>query len=255
MNFSKWQLCIKNFDSRRDLATPGNHNQTLEFCVEYFIEQARLAIIEKDFFTIALSGGSTPKEILKLLTSEKYSHRVQWNKILFFFGDERSVPPDHPDSNYKMAMDCALKALNIPSQHIFRMVAETAAETNAQAYAKLIEEKVPNGQFDLITLGMGDDGHTASLFPHTEALKITNTLVTPNWVPQKKTSRMTFTYSCINQAHNICFFVLGKSKAAILKKVLQGPYTPLDYPSQKVGTISHKALWIVDNEASTELNI
>ncbi len=255
MSFSKWQPCIKSLDSRRDIALPGNHDQTIEFCVEYFIEQAKLAMLEKDFFTIALSGGSTPKAILKLLSSEKYAHRVNWNKILFFFGDERSVAPDHPDSNYKMAMDYALKAMNVPREHIFRMIAEANPAENAEAYAKLIEEKVPNGQFDLITLGMGDDGHTASLFPHTEALNTINTLVTTNFVPQKKTLRMTLTYPCINQAHSICFFVQGASKAQILKKVLQGPYVPNEYPSQKVGILTHKALWIVDDEAATELNI
>ena len=111
MSFSDWQKCIKDFDARRDIALPGNYDQTIEFCVEYFIEQARASVVEKGFFTVALSGGSTPKAILKLLSSEKYSHRLEWDKILFFFGDERSVAPEDPDSNYKMAMDCALKAL------------------------------------------------------------------------------------------------------------------------------------------------
>ena len=255
MSFSNWQKCIKSFDARRDIALPGDYDQTIEFCVEYFIEQARLSIIEKGFFTVALSGGSTPKAILKLLSSEKYSKRLEWDKILFFFGDERSVAPDNADSNYKMAMDCALKELAVPSDHIFRMVVESEPEANARAYEKLIEEKVPNSQFDLIMLGMGDDGHTASLFPHTAALEVDNKLVVANEVPQKQTLRMTFTYPCINQAHSICFFVLGKNKADILKDVLKGPYIPLEHPSQKIGTDKHKALWIVDQSASTQLEL
>lgn len=255
MNFSKWQACIKNFDARRNIAMPGSHEETIEFCVEYFIERAREAILEKDCFTVALSGGSTPKEILKLLASETYSHRVEWSKVLFFFGDERSVGPENADSNYKMAMDCALKSLKIDPSHIFRMVAEKDPEENAEAYAKLIEEKVPNSQFDLITLGMGDDGHTASLFPHTQALDVTNRLVVYNEVPQKQTHRMTFTYPCINQAHHICFFVLGEKKAPMLKEVLQGPYVPHEHPSQKIGTQTHKALWIVDQDAAKGLDL
>ena len=255
MNFSKWNSVIKNLDSRRDIAIPGDHEQTIHFCVDYFIEKAKKAILQNGFFSVALSGGSTPKEILKQLTLPENRKQVEWDKVLFFFGDERSVPPTDPESNYKMAMDCALKDLQIPSNHIFRMVAEKDPEENARAYEKIILEKVPNGQFDLITLGMGDDGHTASLFPHTDALKAKGVLVTANEVPQKQTLRMTFTYECINQAHNICFFVLGKGKANILPKVLQGDYTPLDYPSQKIGTESTKALWILDNESSTKLKI
>lgn len=255
MNFSKWQSCIKNLDARRNVALPGNHDQTIDFCVEYFIEQAKQAIVHKGFFTVALSGGSTPKAILTKLTLPENRDRVEWDKILFFFGDERSVGPDNPDSNYKMAMDYALKELQIPLDHIFRMVVEKDPDENAKKYEELILEKVPNAEFDLITLGMGDDGHTASLFPHTDALKVEHKLVTPNEVPQKQTLRMSFTYDCINQAHNICLFVLGKNKADILPKVLQGDYQPLEYPSQKVGTESHKALWILDNESSTHLKL
>lgn len=255
MNFSNWQSCIKDFDARRKIALPGDHDQTIDFCVDYFIDCAKKAIVEKGFFTIALSGGSTPKAILKKLSQDPYKNQVEWDKILFFFGDERSVPPDDPDSNYKMAMDYALKELKVPSNHIFRMVAEKDADENALKYEKLILEKVPNAQFDLITLGMGDDGHTASLFPHTKALKTTDKLVTPNDVPQKNTLRMTFTYTLINAAHEVCLFVLGKSKAGVLPKVLQGKYNPAEYPSQKIGTEHHKALWILDHEAATQLNL
>lgn len=255
MNFSNWQSCIKDFDARRRLALPGDQNKTLDFCVDYFIDRAKKAVVEKGFFTIALSGGSTPKAILKKLTEENFKKQIEWDKILFFFGDERSVPPDHPDSNYKMAMDYALTELKVPSEHIFRMVAEKDAEENAERYEKLILEKVPNAQFDLITLGMGDDGHTASLFPHTQALKVSDKLVTVNEVPQKKTSRMTFTYPLINDAHEVCLFVLGENKADVLPKVLQGKYNPLEYPSQKIGTDHRKALWILDQKATTQLNL
>lgn len=246
---------IKSLDSRRELALPGNYEETLTYCVEYFIQSANEAIKKKDFFTVALSGGSTPKAILKLLLTPEYKSRVDWQKVYFFFGDERSVAPDSPDSNYKMAMDTALTSLNIPQDHIFRMVAEEDGEKNAEHYAILISEKVPEGCFDLITLGMGDDGHTASLFPHTQALSVEDRWVTLNPVPQKNTTRMTLTYPIINRAHHICFFVLGSAKALVLPKVLQGEYQPLVYPSQKIGTETSKALWILDQDAATQVKV
>ncbi len=246
---------IIDLDARRQVVLPGDHDSTIDFCTHYFIDQAKQAIVEKGFFTIALSGGSTPKAILQKLSAPPYAEQVEWDKILFFFGDERCVPPDDKDSNYKMAMDNALEKLHVPSEHIFRMVAEKNAEENALAYEELIKEKVPNLQFDLITLGMGDDGHTASLFPHTDALKEEKSLVVVNEVPQKKTQRMTLSYPCINQAHQVCFFVLGDNKAEVLPKVLLGDYKPLDYPSQKIGTDCHKALWIVDQNAAAQLQL
>lgn len=253
MNSSDWRKCIKSFDARRNLALPGNLENTLNFCVEYFIDEVNKALLEKDFFTIALSGGSTPKAILNKLTEPQNASRVQWDRILFFFGDERNVPATHPDSNYKMAMDAALSHLKIPHNHIFRMQAENNLEEHAEQYEALITKHVPNAQFDLVTLGMGDDGHTASLFPHTDALKIHNRWVVANHIPQKHTERMTLTYSCINQAFNICFFVMGKGKASMVSQVLQGKYQPLEYPSQKIGTEQHPALWILDDEAASEL--
>ncbi len=255
MNYSEYNSVVRSLDAKRDLALPGNFDQTIDFCTQYLINQSQKAIVHKGFFTIALSGGSTPKAIFNKMKEEPFKSKVEWDKILFFFGDERCVPPDHPDSNYKMAVDTALKELKVPTEHIFRMVAEKDAKENAMAYQKLIEEKVPQSQFDLITLGMGDDGHTASLFPHTQALAETDKLVVVNQVPQKDTSRMTFTYPCINQAHKVCFFVLGKAKASILPHVLQGEYNPLKYPSQKVGSSAHKALWILDKEASSGLSL
>jgi 6-phosphogluconolactonase len=246
---------IHPFDERRKVALPGDYEETLTFCVEYFLQIAAEAIKQKDFFTVALSGGSTPKAILHLLTTPKYVHRVDWNKIYFYFGDERAVPPDHPESNYKMAMDTALKELKIPQKHIFRMKAENDGEKNAADYALKISENVPEGEFDLITLGMGDDGHTASLFPHTHALTTEDHWVVFNSIPQKSTNRMTFTYPLINKAHHICFFVLGSAKASIVPKVLAGKDQPLEYPSQKIGTKTNKALWIFDKEAATQLKL
>ncbi|MCH9633832.1 MAG: 6-phosphogluconolactonase [Chlamydiae bacterium] len=255
MSLDDIQKNIHSFDERRDLALAGDYEETLSFCVDYFLQKANEAIAKKGFFTIALSGGNTPKAILKKLTQPEHVSKVDWDKIYFFFGDERSVPPDHNDSNYKMVMDTALTLLDVPPENIHRMVAEIDGDTNAELYEKLIREKVPEGRFDLITLGMGDDGHTASLFPKTQALTIEDKWVVLNEVPQKETSRMTFTYPLINQAHNICFFVLGKGKEDRVASVLQGEYQPLLYPSQKIGTSQTHALWILDQDAATQLKL
>lgn len=244
---------IQSIDSRRDIIIPGDYDETLEFCVDYFIKIANEAIQDKGFFTVALSGGSTPKAIFNLLAKSENSFQIDWNLVHLYWGDERSVPPDNSDNNFYMAMQSGLGSLNIPSENIHRMCAESDIEKHADEYEQLIIDRVPNQRFDLVTLGMGGDGHTASLFPHTKALLEENRLVVANEVPQKNTMRMTLTYRCINQAHNICLFVLGAAKQETLAKVLQSPYQPEVFPSQKIGTESTKALWIVDQDAAARL--
>jgi 6-phosphogluconolactonase len=129
------------------------------------------------------------------------------------------------------------------------MKAETQIEENALAYEKLIKEKVSSGEFDLIMLGMGDDGHTASLFPHTHGLHTDGRWVIANYVPQKKTWRMTFTFDCINKGKNICLYVMGSKKEDMLARVLDEPYDPDQFPVQRVGTPDHKAIWVMDEAA------
>lgn len=249
------EVILKSYDldERRMLFLPGNHQATLKFTVELWVQTANDAIQRNGSFAVALSGGSTPKAIFKELVAN-HQKSLDWSKVLLFWSDERSVPPDHPDSNYHMAMkEGGLERLGIPENQIFRMVAEKKIEENAVVYEKLIKEHVKDCRFDLIMLGMGDDGHTASLFPHTEALKIKGKLVAANHVPQKDTWRMTFTYECINQAHAICIYVLGANKSEILEKVLLSPLKRETYPSQGIGTEQNKAHWIIDEEASKNI--
>jgi 6-phosphogluconolactonase len=153
-----------------------------------------------------------------------------------------------------MAMEYGLKHMPIPASHFHRMQAEGALVQTAKDYEATIREVLKNHTFDLIMLGMGDDGHTASLFPQTLALMIEDLWIAPNHIPQKDTWRMTMTYPCINAARHIAIYVIGGSKSAMLKQVLQGPYDPITLPSQKVGTSSHKALWIADSAAAQSLN-
>ncbi len=238
------------FDDRRDICIPGNHEATLEFCVNYFIRLANKAIEAKGAFFVALSGGSTPKRIFERLADPKRARLIDWTKVFLFWSDERSVPPNSSDSNFRMAMQSAFGSLPIPTKQIHRMHAEYEIKENALAYENLIKKTVPNSIFDLVTLGMGDDGHTASLFPHTDALHVKNRLVIENFVTQKNTWRMSFTYDCINQANNIALFVLGPGKKKTIQKVLKSDYQPDNFPSQRVGTLSNKALWILDKDAA-----
>ena len=242
----------QTLDERRKIVLPGDHDVTLSFAADMWIEIARESIQEHGFFAVALSGGSTPVKIFQKLCD--LEEKLDWSKVYLFWSDERSVLPTHPDSNYRMAMEeGGLSKLPIPKNQIFRMIAEEDIEANAKAYEDVILDKLGSHPFDLVMLGMGDDGHTGSLFPYTKALKTKGRLVIPNFVPQKNSWRMTFTYECINRSRHICLYVLGASKAEMLEKVLLGPSHPDELPSQLIGSASNPALWIVDSDASKNL--
>lgn len=247
----QWKKKLKAFDVRRDLVVPGDQEKTLQFSIDLFIHLANTAISSHGYFSVALSGGSTPKAIYQGLAQSKYQNAVDWKKVLLFWSDERCVPKDHPDSNYKMAMDAGFSKLPIPKENIFPMPCEGDLEADSLKYEHLITTKIPTKAFDLMMLGMGEDGHTASLFPKTHGLHAANRLVTANYVPQKETWRMTLTFECINASKTIAIYVLGKSKAAMVKHVLTSPYEPDSLPIQRIGTPTHKALWILDQEAAS----
>ncbi|KAF3362357.1 6-phosphogluconolactonase [Chlamydiales bacterium STE3] len=244
---------ITSFDERRDCIIPGDSHTTIKFSAEHFLKTAKEEIDQKDLFTVALSGGSTPQTIYNELAVSPLAKQIEWDKVLFFFGDERSVPPEDKDSNYRMAFTSGLGDLPIPRENVFRMCAEVNIEENALQYEQEIIRHVPFKKFDLIMLGMGEDGHTASLFPETHGLQTQGRLVIANYVPQKKTWRMTLTYECINSAKNIAIYVMGATKARVVKEALQGSYQPSIFPVQKIGTFAHKALWILDHAAASYL--
>jgi 6-phosphogluconolactonase len=218
------------------------------------VEAAQQAVADHGYFYAALSGGSTPKALFELMCQPPFQTQVDWSRVHLFWSDERSVPPDHPDSNYRMALEAGLKRMPIPLFQIHRMHAENAIEENAQAYEEEIRATLGSRPFDLIMLGMGDDGHTASLFPRTEALRVTGRLVVANRVPQKETWRMTFTFECINQAHQAVVYVLGASKKQMLATVLRSPDQFELLPAQRVGTPARPALWVADAAAASLLD-
>jgi 6-phosphogluconolactonase len=248
-----WKEKIESFDTRRDIVIPGNAEETVLFSVRQFIQIGKDAILNHGFFAVALSGGHTPLAIFKKLSHPSYRQALDWSKVLCFWSDERSVPSNDPESNYFTAMQAGLASLPMLPENIFRMKAEDNIEENAKAYEELIRKKIPSLQFDLIMLGMGEDGHTASLFPLTHGLHTKDRLVIANYIPQKNTWRMSLTFECIQLANTICIYTIGEKKAKMVVKVLLGPYDPDHLPIQYIGTPSHKALWILDIAASEQL--
>jgi 6-phosphogluconolactonase len=218
-----------------------------------FISSAADAINQYGVFSAALSGGSTPSPLYEFLARDSSADALDWNQIHFYWSDERPVPADHPDSNFRQAYHSLLKPRLIPPENIHRIAGELdpkiAAQTYQQEIASGFNETPP--RFNLILLGMGADGHTASLFPGTKAVlnPQQNEWVTANHVPQHSSWRITFTPELINAAEQVIFLVTGKTKAEILLKVLEGPYLPEQYPSQLIKPSSGNLAWLIDQEA------
>jgi len=227
---------------------------------ELFVSLGQQAIAARHRFTIALAGGSTRRRLYALLAADPWRSQLDWSAVEWFFGDERAVAPEHAESNYRMAHDALLGPLAVPSERIHRMQAERADLAAAAADYQTELAKVfdlgavaPPPVFDLVLLGLGSDGHTASLFPHTEALLVDQAWVAANEVPQLDTHRMTLTLPVLNQAANVIFLVTGADKAAGLAEVLEGPPDPARLPSQSVQPSAGKLLWLVDQAAAAQL--
>lgn len=244
---------VRAFDERRNIAMFSSREDALAFCVSDFFKQALKAIQQRHFFSVALSGGSTPIAIFRLIASSPEREKIDWTRVFLFWSDERAVAKDDPQSNYKMAMEAGFATLPIPKENVFRMHAEVDPAHHAKEYEQQILKTLEGDSFDMIMLGVGEDGHTASLFPKTHALHPAGQLVVANFVPEKDVWRMTLTFECINKAKHIVVYALGKEKAAVVHNVLTGPYEPDLLPAQRIGSPTHKALWIMDEEASALL--
>lgn len=225
-----------------------------------FLRAARAAIETRARFTVALSGGSTPKAIFGLLAVDEAGGRnkLPWDKAQVFFGDERHVPPDHPDSNYRMASEALLSKVPIPPANVHRVRAELDVARAAAEYENELRSvfgsragEIP--RFDVIMLGMGPDGHTASLFPGSAALQERAALVSANWVENFNSHRITFTYPLLNAAAEVLFVAGGADKADMLRNVLRGDPSGRSYPAQDVRPISGRLLWLVDEAAARAL--
>ncbi len=209
--------------------------------------------------SIALSGGSTPQRLFSRLAAEPYRSQVDWSSIRVFWGDEREVPPDHADSNFRMAKENLLDCVPILPHHVFRMEGERPAQEAAARYESALQrafsvEKAGRFPcFDLILLGMGPDGHTASLFPETSVLSEKEQWVAAPWVEKFQTHRITLTPPVINAAHRVLFVVGGSDKEEAIEAVLEGPFQPNRYPAQIVNPVQGDVVWLLDRETASRL--
>ncbi len=239
----------------RDLEEISRHAAAL------FVQLAGKSVADKSSFSVALAGGATPKRLYALLAAPPFRENIPWSNLHLFWGDERCVPPDHKDSNYRLVNEALLSKAPIPPENVHRMPAEKkdpqlAAIEYEQAireFFKLSGDELP--RFDLILLGLGEDGHTASLFPGTAVLDERKRLVAAPYVEKLHAHRLTLTLPALNRAANVILLVSGRAKAAILKDVLEGKYQPDKLPAQSIKPVQGKLLWIVDKAAASSLSL
>lgn len=231
------------------------YNNTEEInskAADLFIESAQKAITEKGKFTAVLTGGSSPAGIYKLLASDVYKTKIDWSKVFIFWGDERWVPLNDDLSNAKMSYETLLNHVAIPKENIFEMYKDgVTPEEYAAEYEESIKKVLGDeGKFDLILLGMGDDGHTASLFPGQAVLEEQNKWVDAYYLAPQSMYRITLTAPLINKAEKIIVVAFGEKKAHALKEVTAGVYNPSLYPMQLIKPVSGELLFLVDKSAA-----
>jgi 6-phosphogluconolactonase len=231
--------------------------QVARAAADLFVRLSDEAIAERGTFSVALSGGTTPKRIYELLASDEYRARVNWASVHVFFGDERTVPPDHADSNYRMANEAMLSQVPVPAQNVHRIDGVGDAAANASRYESEMRGYFGGGadwpRLDLVMLGMGDDGHTASLFPGSAALGETGAWVVANWVEKFNTWRITLSAPAINNARHVVFLVTGAGKADRLREVIKGERDTTRLPSQMIQPRDGTLSWFVDRAAAEKL--
>lgn len=227
---------------------------------EHLLQTSQAAVTANGVARIAISGGSTPKRTFELLANpaEKFLTAMPWAQIELYWVDERTVPPDDKESNYHMTREALLDKVPLKPEQVFRIEGELEPEQAAARYESAIRnhlrlEGAQGPRFDVLELGMGDDGHCASLFPHTEALNEMIRIAVANYVPQKDTWRVTLTWPVINEARDVFFLIAGKDKAEPLHEVLQGEYDPEALPSQLIRPRSGRLLMLLDRDAAALL--
>jgi len=229
--------------------------QVAKAAAERFVDYSLASIHEHGFFAVALAGGSTPRCAYELLGTDEFRSRVEWPQVHLFFGDERMVPPDSAESNYRMVKDALLLRVPLPPENVHRMIGEGATQARAQSYeAELKSFFGATGwpRFDLVLLGMGDDGHTASLFPGTDPLQENVKWVIATSHPESGQARITLTLPVINHAGRVSFLVTGKEKAAPLMRVLHGDAANEQLPAAKIRPVNGLLEWLVDKSAASD---
>jgi 6-phosphogluconolactonase len=217
-----------------------------------FIEIANSAIKKNGRFTVALAGGSTPKSLYRLLAGAEFKGKIDWRRVFFYFGDERCVPLTDAESNFRMARENLFDPLGTTVENVFMwQTGEISPMETADSYDNTLRSFVANSaSLDLALLGMGADGHTASLFPFTPALNENSRLAVSNWVEKLNTHRLTMTFPMLNSAANIIFLVAGEEKAPAVREILEGEYHPEKYPAQDINPGDGNLYWLLDKAAA-----
>ncbi|MGZ3766441.1 MAG: 6-phosphogluconolactonase [Mucilaginibacter sp.] len=234
----------------------GTDDEVLNGLANYFVETAASSIAAHGQFTVALSGGTSPKKLYELLASPLFKDKVEWKKVHFFFGDERYVPHNDPQSNYLMAKKALLEPLNLSYKQIFPVDTSVSPEDAAKKYTTDINYYFAgvDVRFDLILLGLGDNSHTASLFPHTPVLHDTTASVKEVFLEDQQVFRITMTAPLINQALHVAFLVYGEGKAIAVHHVIEDERDPENYPAQLIKPQSGNLQWFLDTAAASKLN-
>ncbi len=239
-----------------DLQILENTKALAQAAAEHFVAAAEDAIDKRGRFTVALSGGSTPQETYSRLADPSVATQVSWRNVQLFWGDERSVPPDHPDSNYRMVRKTLIQKVPIPQTNVHRIQGELDPDLAAEAYVDELQSVFASEErprFDLIFLGMGKDGHIASLFPGSLALRETEHWVLAVFAEAFQAWRVTLTLPVLNSARQLSFLVAGKSKADRLQEVLEGEPQPESLPAQIIQPRNGQVTWLVDQAAAAKL--
>ena len=231
-------------------------SQVARAAADRFVKFGLEAIEGAGKYSVALAGGSTPKRAYQLLASDEYKTQIDWSKVHIFFGDERCVSPEDPQSNYRMANEAMLSRVSIPPQNVHRIRGLGDAVSNAGLYEDELRTYFNDAdwpRFDLVFLGMGDDGHTASLFPDSPALYETEALVSANWIAKFDAYRITLTAPAINHAAHIAFLVTGENKAKRLAEIVNSVHLPKRLPVQLINPVNGSLEWLVDKSAAAGL--
>jgi len=240
-----------------DLRIFKDNEALSQAAADLFIESAKQAVNARGRFLVALSGGSSPSGLYRLLAGDPFRDRIAWEKTFVFWGDERCVPPDDEGSNYHQADQLLLGRVSIPRENILRVKGELVPYEASNAYAQTLEDfsdpDLDWPRFDLILLGMGEDGHTASLFPGSDVEAASPTLAVTSDYQGRPANRVTLTPPVINSAREILFLVIGESKASTLQEVLRGPHQPERLPAQRIRPADGELIWLLDEGAASKL--
>ena len=233
-----------------------NKEQMVTATTERVINEIGQAIQERGLCNMALAGGNTPREIYSTLADDPYRDRVDWDRLHLFWGDERMVPPEHEDSNFRMVKETLLDHVRIPDGNVHRIRGEVAPEQAAQEYAELLHNhfKPDSLCFDIILLGIGEDGHIASLFPGTEAVEECKLYTVAVFVPRLDTWRVTLTFPVLNAAKDILFLAAGKSKSEIVQRIISIKEPAKEFPASMVNPENGTLHWMLDSEAMVLIN-